>query len=33
LVTADSLNIEELLHANTILLVEDSLETLAARTA
>ncbi len=33
LVTADSVNIEELLHANTILLVEDSLETLAARTA
>jgi len=33
LVTADSVNVEELLHANTILLVEDSLETLAARTA
>ena len=31
--TADSVNIEELLHANTVLLVEDSLETLAARTA
>lgn len=33
LVTADSLNVEELLHADTILLVEDALETLAARTA
>ncbi len=33
LVTADSVNIEELLHADTVLLVEDSLETLAARTA
>ena len=33
LVTAESLNVEELLHANTILLVEDALETLAARTA
>ena len=33
LVTADSVNVEELLHAQTILLVEDSLETLAARTA
>ncbi|MGE9271410.1 MAG: 50S ribosomal protein L4 [Verrucomicrobiales bacterium] len=33
LVTADSVNVEELLHANTVLLVEDSLETLAARTA
>ncbi|MEP4078417.1 50S ribosomal protein L4 [Haloferula sp.] len=31
--TADSVNIEELLHANTVLLVEDSLETLASRTA
>ncbi|MFC7338540.1 50S ribosomal protein L4 [Haloferula chungangensis] len=31
--TADSVNVEELLHANTVLLVEDSLETLAARTA
>jgi len=33
LVTADSVNVEELLHANTVLLVEDSLETLAKRTA
>ncbi len=33
LVTADSVNVEELLRANTILLVEDSLETLAKRTA
>lgn len=33
LVTADSVNVEEMLHANTILLVEDCLETLAARTA
>ncbi|BCX46596.1 50S ribosomal protein L4 [Haloferula helveola] len=33
LVTADSVNVEELLHANTVLLVEDALETLAARTA
>lgn len=33
LVTAESVNIEELLHANTVLLVEDALETLAARTA
>ena len=31
--TADSVNVEELLHANTVFLVEDSLETLAARTA
>lgn len=31
--TADSVNVEELLHADTVLLVEDSLETLAARTA
>ncbi len=31
--TADSVNIEELLHADTVLLVEDALETLAARTA
>lgn len=33
LVTADSVNVEEMLRANTILLVEDSLETLAKRTA
>ncbi|MBB5351126.1 large subunit ribosomal protein L4 [Haloferula luteola] len=33
LVTADSVNVEELLHANTVLLVEDALETLATRTA
>ena len=33
LVTADSVNVEELLHANTVLLVEDALETLAKRTA
>lgn len=33
LVTADSVNVEELLHADTVLLVEDALETLAARTA
>ncbi len=33
LVTADSVNVEELLHANTVLLVEDALETLANRTA
>lgn len=33
LVTADSVNVEELLHANTVILVEDALETLAARTA
>ncbi|MCU0795538.1 MAG: 50S ribosomal protein L4 [Akkermansiaceae bacterium] len=33
LVTVDSVNVEELLHANTVLLVEDALETLAARTA
>lgn len=31
--TAESVNIEELLHANTILLVEDALQTLASRTA
>lgn len=33
LVTVESLNVEELLHANTILVVEDALETLAKRTA
>jgi large subunit ribosomal protein L4 len=33
LVTADSVNVEELLHASSILLVEDALETLAKRTA
>ena len=33
LVTVDSVNVEELLHANTILIVEDALETLAGRTA
>jgi large subunit ribosomal protein L4 len=33
LVTAESLNVEELLHANSILMVEDALETLAKRTA
>lgn len=31
--TADSVNVEELLHANSIILVEDALETLAKRTA
>jgi large subunit ribosomal protein L4 len=31
--TVDSVNVEELLHADIVLLVEDSLETLAARTA
>ncbi|MCH7226845.1 50S ribosomal protein L4 [Haloferula sp. A504] len=31
--TAASVNVEELLHADTVLLVEDALETLAARTA
>ena len=33
LVTAESVNVEELLHANSILVVEDALETLATRTA
>jgi len=33
LVTAESLNVEELLHATSILMVEDALETLAKRTA
>jgi len=33
LVTAASVNVEELLHADTVLLVEDALETLASRTA
>lgn len=33
LVTVASVNVEELLHANTILIVEDALETLATRTA
>ena len=33
LVTAESLNVEELLHANSILMVEDALETLAKRPA
>ncbi len=33
LVTVESLNVEELLHANSILMVEDALETLAKRTA
>ena len=33
LVTAESVNVEELLHANSILVVEDALETLAKRTA
>lgn len=33
LVTAESLNVEELLHADSILMVEDALETLAKRTA
>ena len=33
LVTAESVNVEELLHAKSILLVEDALETLAKRTA
>jgi large subunit ribosomal protein L4 len=33
LVTVESVNVEELLHANTILVVEDAFETLAKRTA
>ncbi|TAE78617.1 MAG: 50S ribosomal protein L4 [Verrucomicrobia bacterium] len=33
LVTAESLNVEELLHADSILMVEDAFETLAQRTA
>jgi large subunit ribosomal protein L4 len=33
LVTAESVNVEELLHANSVLVVEDALETLAKRTA
>lgn len=33
LVTADSVNVEELLHADSVLIVEDALETLAKRTA
>ena len=33
LVTAESVNVEELLHANSVLLVEDAFETLAKRTA
>ena len=33
LVTADSVNVEELLHAKSVLVVEDALETLAKRTA
>ena len=33
LITAAEMNIEQLLHANTIILVEDSYETLARRTA
>ena len=33
LVTAESVNVEELIHANSILVVEDALETLAKRTA
>ena len=33
LVTADSVNVEELLHAKTVLVVEDALETFAKRTA
>ncbi len=33
LVTVESLNVEELLHATSILMVEDALETLAKRTA
>lgn len=33
LVTAESVNVEELLHAKSILLVEDAFETLAKRTA
>ena len=33
LVTADSVNVEELLHAKSVLVVEDALETLSKRTA
>lgn len=33
LVTAESLNVEELLHAKSVLVVEDALETLSKRTA
>ena len=33
LVTAESVNVEELIHANAVLVVEDALETLAKRTA
>lgn len=33
LVTVESVNVEELLHANSVLVVEDALETLAKRTA
>ncbi len=33
LVTVDSVNVEELIHANTVLIVEEALQTLAARTA
>lgn len=33
LVTVESVNVEELLHADTVLFVEDALEALAARTA
>ena len=33
LVTADSVNVEELIHADSVLIVEDALETLAKRTA
>lgn len=33
LVTVESVNVEELLHANTVLFVEDAIEALAARTA
>lgn len=33
LVTAESVNVEELLHANTVLFVEDAIELLATRTA
>jgi large subunit ribosomal protein L4 len=33
LVTVESVNIEELLHANTVLFVEDAIEALAVRTA
>ena len=33
LITADEVNIEQILHANAVIIVEDSFETLASRTA